>query len=372
MGLCTSMSEAEKEQAAQTRAIDKQMKRAQQEQNRIVKLLLLGAGESGKSTLFKQMQIIYGVNKGFTVAQKVNMKPVVHANIITNMKQLLSSTETHTPVTETNQGIMKEILAYAATQAIDEAMAGKLKTIWADEGVQKTWSNRGDIQVQDALEYYMASENIERISKEDYLPVEQDILRSRVRTSGIVEEEFEIDDTHFVMFDVGGQRNERRKWIHAFEDVHAVIFVAAISEFNQVLYEDNSQNRQDEAVELFRQMCELKWFEKSGMILFLNKSDLFREKLKTIPFKVTEGENKRNTDYTGAEWDPENPGTDAEFEQVYNDTKNYLIALYEKQAGGKEIYIHITCATDTNNITVIMNACKDIFLRNNLKDNGFA
>mmetsp|Transcript_11158 Transcript_11158/g.14526 ORF Transcript_11158/g.14526 Transcript_11158/m.14526 type:complete len:120 (-) Transcript_11158:178-537(-) len=119
-------------------------------------------------------------------------------------------------------------------------------------------------------------------------------------------------------------------------------------------------------------MCELKWFEKSGMILFLNKSDLFREKLKTIPFKVTEGENKRNTDYTGAEWDPENPGTDAEFEQVYNDTKNYLIALYEKQAGGKEIYIHITCATDTNNITVIMNACKDIFLRNNLKDNGFA
>lgn len=41
------------------------------------------------------------------------------------------------------------------------------------------------------------------------------------------------------MFDVSGQRSQRRKWIHIFDDVNAIIFVAAISEYDQYLREDN-------------------------------------------------------------------------------------------------------------------------------------
>ena len=44
------------------------------------------------------------------------------------------------------------------------------------------------------------------------------------------EEEYVIDGVPFVVYDVGGQRNERRKWIHCFNDVTAIIFVAALSE----------------------------------------------------------------------------------------------------------------------------------------------
>ena len=58
-------------------------------------------------------------------------------------------------------------------------------------------------------------------------------LRTRVRTSGIVEEKYIIDEVTFVMYDVGGQRNERKKWIHCFDNVTAVIFVAAVSEYDQ-------------------------------------------------------------------------------------------------------------------------------------------
>ena len=93
-----------------------------------------------------------------------------------------------------------------------------------------------------------------------------------------MEEHFLIDDVQFVMFDVGGQRNERKKWIHCFEGVTAVIFVAAISEYDQVLFEDKSQNRMIEAIALFREVCNLKWFRKTAMILFLNKRDLFEAK----------------------------------------------------------------------------------------------
>ena len=96
--------------------------------------------------------------------------------------------------------------------------------------------------------------------------------------SRIVEEHFLIDDVQFVMFDVGGQRNERKKWIHCFEGVTAVIFVAAISEYDQVLFEDKTQNRMIEAIALFREVCNLKWFKDTAMILFLNKRDLFEAK----------------------------------------------------------------------------------------------
>lgn len=77
----------------------------------------------------------------------------------------------------------------------------------------------------------------------DYLPDKDDILFSRVRTSGIVTETYEIDGSTFEMYDVGGQRNERKKWIHCFEDVTAIIFVAALSEYDQKLFEDASANR---------------------------------------------------------------------------------------------------------------------------------
>ena len=81
------------------------------------------------------------------------------------------------------------------------------------------------------------------------------------------------------MFDVGGQRSERKKWIHCFENVTAIVFLVAISEYDQVLAEDASMNRLQEALTLFDSICNSKWFTKTSIILFLNKIDLFAEKL---------------------------------------------------------------------------------------------
>ena len=79
-------------------------------------------------------------------------------------------------------------------------------------------------------------------------------------------------------FDVGGQRNERRKWIHCFDNVDCVVFVASLSEFDQHLYEDETKNRLEEALELFAQISNSKWFASTALILFLNKKDLFEKK----------------------------------------------------------------------------------------------
>jgi hypothetical protein len=83
-------------------------------------------------------------------------------------------------------------------------------------------------------------ESIDRISDPRFTPSDQDVLRSRVKTTGITETTFIIGDLTYRMFDVGGQRSERKKWIHCFENVTAIIFLVAISEYDQVLIEDET------------------------------------------------------------------------------------------------------------------------------------
>lgn len=90
------------------------------------------------------------------------------------------------------------------------------------------------------------------------------------------------------LYDVGGQRNERRKWIHLFEGVNAVIFCAAISEYDQMLFEDETQNRMMETKELFDWVLKQRCFEKTPFMLFLNKFDIFEEKIQKVPLTVCE------------------------------------------------------------------------------------
>mmetsp|Transcript_8455 Transcript_8455/g.20783 ORF Transcript_8455/g.20783 Transcript_8455/m.20783 type:complete len:99 (+) Transcript_8455:686-982(+) len=90
------------------------------------------------------------------------------------------------------------------------------------------------------------------------------------------------------MFEVGGQRSERRKWIHCFENVQAVLFVASISAYNQALYEESKTNRLVEALALFEEITNSKWFTKTSIILFLNKRDLYAEKYIKYPITVSE------------------------------------------------------------------------------------
>lgn len=73
-----------------------------------------------------------------------------------------------------------------------------------------------------------------------YLPTDQDILRSRVKTTGITETMFRVGELTYRLFDVGGQRSERKKWIHCFENVTALVFLVSLSEYDQMLYEDES------------------------------------------------------------------------------------------------------------------------------------
>lgn len=110
---------------------------------------------------------------------------------------------------------------------------------------------------------------------------------SRVATRFEHEPMIDFDFTPaFRMFDVGGQRSERKKWIHCFEGVTAIIFCVALSGYDLVLAEDEEMNRMIESMKLFDSICNSKWFVETSIILFLNKKDLFEEKIVRSPLTI--------------------------------------------------------------------------------------
>jgi len=90
----------------------------------------------------------------------------------------------------------------------------------------------------------------------------------------------------YSIVDVGGQRSERKKWIHCFQDVTAVLFFVALSEYDLSLYEDEETNRMHESLKLFDEICNSKWFSAIPIVLFLNKKDLFEDKIKKVNITV--------------------------------------------------------------------------------------
>mmetsp|Transcript_21010 Transcript_21010/g.41928 ORF Transcript_21010/g.41928 Transcript_21010/m.41928 type:complete len:358 (+) Transcript_21010:2276-3349(+) len=356
MGACLSTGSAEDLAAMKaSKEIEKMMNQQFEMDNSKVKLLLLGAGESGKSTIFKQMRVLFGAP--LTDDEKQQITPVVYNNTITSMKILCSEAK--------NLGydadvVAKDKLDFMLTLDdqcdVNEDVGVAIKELWTDPGILLTWKRRSEYQIIESVKYYF--NEIERIMKDNYVATQQDMLLARVRTSGIVTEKYVIDGVDFEMYDVGGQRNERKKWIHCFDDVTAVIFVAALSEYDQALFEDATTNRMVEAVDLFGDICNNKVFESSAMILFLNKKDLYEEKIKAVHI----GDQPAFSNFSGNVGDSD----------YYDKGIQYFLDMFlaENQNPDRQIYSHATCATDSQNVEVVFNSCKDIIMRKNMEDMG--
>jgi GTPase SAR1 family protein len=351
MGACgSSMTPEEREAKRRSRALERRMSLDNNVEEEKIKLLLLGAGESGKSTIFKQMRIMYGDKMG--EKELKTFVSIVRSNCLSSMVLAVNSAPDIAAVVEDDVSADK-IKGLDYTSEYTPEIASAIKNLWADPGIKKVFENKAKFQLNDSAEYWF--ENLDRISAPDYVPSQQDVLRTRVRTSGIVENSYTIDGVPFVMYDVGGQRNERKKWIHCFDAVTAIIFVASISEYNQVLFEDHNTNRFVEALDLFEEIVNSKYFVETSMILFLNKRDLFAKKIAKTPIESCGGFFSDCT--AGNNYDN---GVEYLKNKFLDRNRNPL----------KEIYPHVTCATDTNNVAAVFNACKDIILKQNLKDSG--
>eukprot|EP00094_Tigriopus_californicus_P004365 TCALIF_04206-PA protein Name:"Similar to Guanine nucleotide-binding protein G(o) subunit alpha (Locusta migratoria)" AED:0.23 eAED:0.27 QI:888/0.83/0.85/1/0.83/0.85/7/0/275 len=239
-----AMSAEERASRARSKQIEKNLKEDGIQAAKDIKLLLLGAGESGKSTIVKQMKIIH--ESGFTSEDFKQYRPVVYSNTIQSLVAILRAmpnlgiTFANTDRDGDAKMVMDVVSRMEDTEPFSEELLAGMKRLWADGGVQECFARSNEYQLNDSAKYFL--DDLSRLGAKDYQPTEQDILRTRVKTTGIVEVHFSFKNLNFKLFDVGGQRSERKKWIHCFEDVTAIIFCVAMSEYDQVLHEDETTN----------------------------------------------------------------------------------------------------------------------------------
>lgn len=350
-------SQEEKEEKMKSDMIDKTLQKDKQKLKKEYKMLLLGPGESGKSTIFKQMKIIN--QNGYSHEELEAYKSTIFQNVLDCFFTLIEhSMNMNNPFTlEKNQMIAENLEndkeAILCSCAITKELANDIYSVVKDPNTENIMSYCYEHPQQyyliDSTQYFF--DNVLRIGEPDYLPTEQDILLSRCKTTGINEIHFTFEELNIHLFDVGGQRSERRKWISCFEGVTSIIFCVALSEYDQTLIEDNTQNRMVESLMLFDSVVNSRWFIRTSIILFLNKYDLFVLKLKRTPLE------KFFPDYSG-EKEPKKAA------QFIRDK------FLQKNKAKLAIFPHLTQATDTKNIKHVFFSVYTTIVQNALKDSG--
>lgn len=389
-------------------AIDRTLNQKKKSEQAQIKMFFLGAGESGKSTVLKQMRLLH--NHNFTDFERKKYSDVIWVDMIESMKTLIfnarklgipldcdqpqSSLVPFKRIIVSTKGICAYeeqgensfvgdfAIGYAkrsrrgfqedsdlptslllGTADVDRDVrqnnmhhtrldiARAISELWKkDLGIRECFNQSNKFQVELSALYYF--DNVAKFQDPHYMCSNRDIIMGRIKTTGITENTFHIKNVTLKVLDAGGQRSERKKWIHFFLDINAIIFVFAVLEYDQTLYEDARVNRIDESLALFESLCSAPWFRNTPFILFLNKVDLLEKKLKHSPF---------------TRYFPDYGKDPLDTNEVLKYLENMILKLNRTR---KSIYVHRTCATDTDAMKFVLNAVTDMMIEQNLKQSG--
>eukprot|EP00731_Ephydatia_muelleri_P025995 Em0018g95a len=235
--------EALKQQKRHQKEIDAQLRQDKIAYKATHRLLLLGAGESGKSTIVKQMKILH--KDGYSDQERYEKVKDIRSNIRDSIVSVIEAMDKLQPRVQISDAenvpraqYVRDVVSQKTFDSFSPEFFSTVSILWKDAGVQAMLERSNEYQLIDSAAYFMHEHKLAEISRPDYKPDDQDILRCRVLTNGIFETKFVVEKVNFHMFDVGGQRSERRKWIQCFNDVTAIVFVVSCSSFDTVIRED--------------------------------------------------------------------------------------------------------------------------------------
>lgn len=408
------------ERAKGARLRDKQLSKLlnkyHREDLKRLKLLLLGTGESGKSTITKQMRIIH-IN-GFSNSERMSKIDDIIKNIRESILSLVMAMQQLAVPLEKgeNERSRDFILSHAGSSAYEprEEFWDHVERLWADAGIQSCHERSYEYQLIDSAKYFL--DKVPEIRLPSYVPSHQDILRCRGITTSIQHIEFDVPDAghqvKFSVYDVGGQRGERKKWIQVFDSVVAILYLADCSGFDQMLREDPTKNRLMETLEIFEQVWNNRFLRQVSVLLFLNKIDILAEKVargrsiedcfinkypgcgfpdyqsynpskeeKTEFLESFPGGNdaprRRGRSSSRTDINPEVTKTACYIKHLFSKIVRGELTLKAFQAqNDKDWHQHhscepfYTCAVDTNNVTKVMGGCRKLIIRKHLERFG--
>lgn len=435
------------------------------ETNEVRKILLLGNGQSGKTTILKQLKLILNNKHNFEDYEYYEAIPAIRHNCInilsllilkrdalltkinddnnnnkeaiTNAMQLIqycaneSSLSLHAMPTDNRVHHNSNGVAYInSMESLSSSSSShfikytnqiysfqqwllkiqeSVQLIWKLECIQNIYhlhyidnnsNNNGAFHhyvTADNMEYFFEDAKLKQIFSPYYMPSIEDMLNLRISTTGIVQSTFQIQHNFhnylLQVFDTGGERNERKKWIHSFDNVNVIIFVSALNHFSQVLWEDERMPSLIDSINLFEEIVNGKWFKYTQFILLLNKKDLFRKQLKqgltlNMCFQKKSNNNNNNNDnnsenndnnddndnnnannkkinimYGDYEWNGHNyfvdknktsEQNDEHFELCYNEALTFIKDIFlSKSKSDKVIYTHVICAIQSSEMQML-------------------
>ncbi|RDL41329.1 Transducin (Alpha subunit), insertion [Venustampulla echinocandica] len=242
------------------------------------KVVVVGSGNSGKSTLFKSMDAL--CKGGWTIEERLRFQEAVFTNAVQNMKDILEAMDTLGVLLNDDHNtshahtIMMQPSALGAG-CFPPDVCKAIEALWQDRGVRHTFERSNEYILQDAAAY-----------EPGYIPTDEDVIMARIRSTGLYSTTLRSGGISFKLTDTGGERSERKKWIHAFENISIVIFAVDISAYDLGLYEDLHGNRLEEDLSLFESIAGSKWFVKSQIILLFTKMDILEAKIKKVPIEM--------------------------------------------------------------------------------------
>uniref|UniRef100_A0A914HFD5 Uncharacterized protein n=1 Tax=Globodera rostochiensis TaxID=31243 RepID=A0A914HFD5_GLORO len=339
--------------------IEEELEQARLTMKKTIKILLLGGPESGKSTIFKQMRILH--MNGFTELSIVNFRYLVYSNLIQGVYQLIEGADVlNIQVDKDVQDNVNALKTYfknthPAEIELNIDLSIHIRRIFKSSFIRQVLLHQHEIVLLDSALYFL--ENLDRIADSAYTPNHQDILRTRTPTTGICEIDFKYKNAMLRMVDVGGQRSEQRKWIHCFDNVNGILFVAELSGYNQMLHDgEQTVNRLKYSMYLFKRIVNNKTFGKrTAFILFLNKVDIFKERLAVFPLNVCFKGYSGKHEYAAS--------------CNYVSDRFHAVASSELQQQ-RTIYTHFTNATDTRNVDKVFESCVDVVFKVSMEKAG--
>jgi len=271
----------------------------------IMKILLLGAGEAGKSTILKQLQMLY--------EQKLD--PVFYRqwlcrNSVTSARGLVEIAQSRSM--EVDAGKAEIILGLDDGEVPSEEGVKAIEEIWATGVLQTAYDmNQKDpkLWLPDHAVYYISQ--IRTFIDTKFVPTHSQMLLTRSLTAGVNAVGFsdQVDGAYLLahcpvaaqmlgtnelpsdtkldweVIDVGGQRAERKKWMEKLKEALGLIFTVGLPEYAQVLYEDPDTIRMQESLDLFKMWANHKDFARKPVVIAFTKKDLFASQFNLEKFK---------------------------------------------------------------------------------------
>ncbi|KIK55579.1 hypothetical protein GYMLUDRAFT_230926 [Collybiopsis luxurians FD-317 M1] len=236
-----------------------------------------------------------------------------------------------------------------------------MKLLWEDRVVQRALARRKLI-LPDSAGFFL--NELDRIATRQYVVTDDDIVRARLRTVGIQEYRLRFKDApldapkingawEWRIYDVGGCRTNRPAWLPFFENTNVIIFLCPVSCFDERLEEDRRVNRLEDSLILWRSICTSKLLTKTQLILFMNKCDLLKLKLK---------HGTRIKDHLTSYGDRPNEVMDF----VKYLREKFKEILKQNSPAPRKAYIYPTTVTDTQATAKTLALVRDGIFRENL------